>query len=499
MRSIRSMVVILGLLCALVPVGPAQADEASALLPAHARPSPSPGAPDPLAALLERAGYSRVFPPDERTRVTPTTTYPASAIALLVGQFPDGTLYTCSGAAIAPALVLTTAHCLYSAEFGGWFSRLRVVPGADRTLDGLVTPFGISEAVDASVPRGWVERGEEERYDFGVVQLDQPVGDRTGTLPLAPLDERTVTDPGFEYFALGYPGDKPLGTQWRAPGQGVALAMPEVLSLQADLVRGMSGGPLVTVGEYGIFGIVSAERSLWNYARRVDEGVVEFARTLCQELCCTVRVLAATQPAPQPAVPLAFTRVEPTRWSTVLPGSVRVAATIAARYPLAELVVRVAGQEARSTEPSVSLDVWLSPGRYTVTALARDVVGNQLLTMWDIVVSWDLGDGVWFDSRGQPKAEEIEATARALVEAFRWHLYGMSWDGRDHRGDMPTHAERILPGEPVPDLVTDRGFDRAATEATLRALVEAFRWHLYGASWDGLPHQDMPTHAASLR
>ncbi|MCX2726967.1 trypsin-like serine protease [Thermomicrobium sp. 4228-Ro] len=514
MRSLGAVLAIV-LLAATLPAPLARAIGEDLYLPVPHRVTAASATDDLFAALgTERATYFRVFPPDERERVTPTLSLPASAIALLVGRFPDGTVYSCSGTLIAPSVVLTAAHCLYSAEFGGWFDRLLVVPGADRTLEGMVSPFGVTEAVDGTVPRGWIARDGDARFDFGLASLDRPVGNQSGTLPLVLLDDQLIQDSNFSYVAAGYPGDKPFGTQWRAPGRGVRMVTPEVLGLQADLVIGMSGGPLLVTEDAGIFGIASAESPFSNFARRVDANVVAFAQSFCQEIGCQVRTLVPGQPAPpetptpekpqepplqpRPERPITFVDVQPARWSTVLPGQVRISATIAAQQPLAEVVLQVAGQEARSSTPTVTLDAWLDPGRYTVTARARDVAGNRLVTMWDIVVSWDLADGVWFDSQGRPNAEAINATARALVEAFRWHLYGMSWDGRDHRGDMPTHAERLQPGEPVPVLVTANGFDRATTEATLRALVEAFRWHLWGISWDGAAHPEVPTHGSQL-
>jgi hypothetical protein len=91
--------------------------------------------------------------------------------------------------------------------------------------------------------------------------------------------------------------------------------------------------------------------------------------------------------------------------------------------------------------------------------------------------------------------EVTVTTLRALVEAFRWHLYGISWDGAPHP-EVPTHAQRLLPPEPVDTWFTPEGQPiPEAITGTLRALQEAFRWHLYGATWDGTPRVDMPTHA----
>ena len=45
----------------------------------------------------------------------------------------------------------------------------------------------------------------------------------------------------------------------------------------------------------------------------------------------------------------------------------------------------------------------------------------------------------WFTAGGVPMPENIEATLRSLVESFRWHFWGASWDG-SHHFELPTHA-----------------------------------------------------------
>lgn len=463
--------------------------------------------------VSEKTHYLRVFPPDERERVTPTTALPASAVTLLFGELANGDVYSCSGTVIAPQVVLTAAHCLFSSEDDGWFRQLFVAPGADRSFGDVLSPYGMTRAVDAVVPRGWTELGEDPEFDFGLVQLEEPLGGRSGTVPLTVLPDEILTNPAFRYQAMGYPADKPFGTLWRAPAQGSTPIGSELVRTSADLTEGMSGGPLLLEMPVAVFGLVSFETPFSNVARRITDRVVNFVQSTCAVWGCSVAIVQpeqspppppssqpapGPQPTPGPEVSLAFVSVTPERWSTVLPGVVPIRVTVASQQPLVSLIVRVAGQQVETREATAALDAWLDPGRHTIEAIARDRSGRELRLLWDIQVSWDLADSIWFDSRGNPKPEAINATARALVEAFRWHLYGMSWDGLDHRGDMPTHAPTLQPGEPVPVLVTEAGFDRAATEATLRALVEAFRWHLWGISWDGTPHFEVPTHGEKI-
>jgi hypothetical protein len=137
----------------------------------------------------------------------------------------------------------------------------------------------------------------------------------------------------------------------------------------------------------------------------------------------------------------------------------------------------------------------LSPGTYGVTATARDTAGRQLTMTWGFVVSSNPAESPWFTADGQLKAEVVQRTLRTLVEGFRWHLDGVSWDGRLHP-EFPTHATSYAGPVPLRQWFDSQGRPNPeAITAELRALEEVFRWHFWGISWDGQRHPDIPTHA----
>ncbi|GBD17473.1 hypothetical protein HRbin26_02394 [bacterium HR26] len=94
------------------------------------------------------------------------------------------------------------------------------------------------------------------------------------------------------------------------------------------------------------------------------------------------------------------------------------------------------------------------------------------------------------------KVDTVSRSLKALVEAFRWHFYGQSWDGRPHP-ELPTHATVVTGPQPIDPWFTADGRPIPQNiSATLRSLVEAFRWHFWAYSWDGQQHStDIPTHA----
>lgn len=170
--------------------------------------------------------------------------------------------------------------------------------------------------------------------------------------------------------------------------------------------------------------------------------------------------------------------------------------------PLASVELRLNGQLLNVEISQDDARSWLvftvrqlEPGLYGVTATARDTAGRTLTTSWGFVVSSNPNESPWFTPDGRLKADTVSRTLRTLVEGFRWHLYGVSWDGQPHP-EFPTHATSVSGPQPLRQWFDSQGRPNPeAITQELRSLEEVFRWHFWGISWDGGRHPDVPTHA----
>lgn len=205
-----------------------------------------------------------------------------------------------------------------------------------------------------------------------------------------------------------------------------------------------------------------------------------------------------------PASTLRFTMRSPQHFLTLPTGQpVTIALAVeSTAAPLSALEVTLNGQPlpmeiggADERHWSAFTERMLAPGTYGVTATARDTSGQTLTMTWGFVVSSNPQESPWFNADGTMKASAVERTLRTLVEVFRWHLQGVSWDGQLHP-EVPTHATQFVGPAPLREWFDSRGNPNpTAISEELRALEEVFRWHFWGISWDGQRHPDVPTHA----
>lgn len=227
----------------------------------------------------------QVFGEDDRVQVSDTRSYPFRAIGLLVGQTQTGEIATCSATLIGPSSLLTAAHCLYDHATGGWLDGFIFVPALNGA-EAEDAPFGTYEYDTAYVFEGYLDNyqgfyGSVVPWDIAVVTLQEPIGEQLGWLGYG--HEADLGN--FLANIIGYPGDKPVGTQWRA---NCTVKKQNVADLyftyDCDTFAGSSGSAVYKYDpeteERIVLGINVAESEEANVAVRMNETYFEWVSSL---------------------------------------------------------------------------------------------------------------------------------------------------------------------------------------------------------------------------
>lgn len=187
---------------------------------------------------------------DDRQAVLNTTAFPARAIVQILFSKREGLGQNlCTGAMVAPDLVLTAGHCVHGGTtMGRWFTDFDVYPGRNTGSK----PFGSCKAVTLYALRGWTSAtlvSESRLHDLGAIRLDCTVGERTGWFGIAPLPDESFGQPST---VQGYAGDKPpAGRQWISVDQFRAVELDKAF-YENDTFGGTSGSPVFTGTDYSI-------------------------------------------------------------------------------------------------------------------------------------------------------------------------------------------------------------------------------------------------------
>ena len=257
------------------------------------------------------AGFLQVFHPDERERVTPTTSFPASAVAQIEMYQSGSRVGTCTGAFVGPDAVLTAGHCLYLQD-SGWADAIAVVPGKDGTTE----PFGYQMASNAWVPQGWID-SHSAFWDWGVLRLgDSSMGNDVGWLEIGVLQSDSLNATNFHPVISGYPGDKDPGTQWIGTEPSFTNVTATHLYYRIDTYSGQSGAAIWRGNDSVVVGIHMGYTSGTNIGTRIDQQLLNDIKSACAEMNCNLSYFVESdQPDPDPTatpVPTSTPTPDPT-------------------------------------------------------------------------------------------------------------------------------------------------------------------------------------------
>lgn len=179
---------------------------------------------------------------------------PYRSISYLRAEWADGTSTRATAVVVGVNDVLTALHAVYSADRGGWATRITVIPAADtspvsRPL-GEYTDVGYvsGRAQNWDVNRDGLLSQAESEGDIALLGMRSRIGDVTGVLPAA----QVASD--FSGLMTGYPG--------RGTGLMAELVLADASSLysvynvNSGLGAGASGGPLLYTSASGVTSVV---------------------------------------------------------------------------------------------------------------------------------------------------------------------------------------------------------------------------------------------------
>ncbi|KAI9007838.1 trypsin-like cysteine/serine peptidase domain-containing protein [Hyaloraphidium curvatum] len=260
------------------------------LLPSAASITPGgrvPTVAEPVNATLAPLAPNTIFGTDDRLRVPAAllTQHPWRTIVnLQMSRWLGRTGGSCSGAVIHRYFILTSAHCVYFPRnnargiMPGFVDNIWVFPGRDTDT----WPYGRVWATGWWVPSRFIQEAQvgyspTTPYDWALVELAVPIGDRTGWMGMS-----SEVDYNGPINTAGYPGDRGNGVAMFRTGcpHGDWDGSDDEFNTMCDLWPGQSGSPIWVMRQSDnqryIVGVFNWERPSVNGGKVINSDVWNF-------------------------------------------------------------------------------------------------------------------------------------------------------------------------------------------------------------------------------
>jgi glutamyl endopeptidase len=231
--------------------------------------TPSPVRSAAAASFGSTPTEEIVIGEDDRSVVSDPLDNPWRYVCALRITSRTGQEFVGTGWFIGPGTVATAGHCVYLHDEGGWAASISVIPA----LNGNVEAYGRSVGKRFRATKRWTEL-KDTNQDYGVIQLEEPLGTQTGWFGFASFSDADLTSNVANIS--GYPFDRDRAMRQYFHARTISSLSPQKLFYEIDTFGGQSGSPIwfnLPNGERIAVGVHTTGSSTSNSGTRISEPV----------------------------------------------------------------------------------------------------------------------------------------------------------------------------------------------------------------------------------